>query len=295
MHDQPTDHPPWVFSFCIYNKDFTAPAENSEMTPVPKPMTVPEFRAAHQQNRKLTVVTAYDYTSAILADGAGIDAILVGDSLGMVVQGHTTSLPVSMNEMAYHVRCVVRGVKRCLVVADMPFGSYQVSAQQAVKNAVKLLRAGAHAVKLEGGQRMAEAIAAVVRADIPVMGHIGLTPQSVHRMGGFKVQRDTDAVLADAQAVEQAGAFSLVVEGVPTELGTQVTKTVGVPTIGIGAGPNCDGQVLVWHDLLGLYDGLRPKFVKRYAELGQLTTDALKAYCTEVRNGTFPSAEQSFK
>lgn len=259
-----------------------------------KPITVPDFRAARGV-RKLAVVTAYDYTSAVIADAAGVDCILVGDSLGMVVQGHSTSLPVTLNEMLYHLRCVARGAKRCLIVADLPFMSYQVSPRQAVKNAGKLLKAGAHAVKLEGGRRMAEAVAACVRADIPVMGHVGLTPQSVHRMGGFKVQRDADELIADAHAVEDAGAFSMVVEGVPTEIGAKVTAAVGVPTIGIGAGPQCDGQVLVWHDLLGLYDAMRPKFVKRYAELGSLAKDAIAAYCDEVRTGTFPAAEHGFK
>ena len=264
------------------------------MTTPSKPITVPEFRAARGV-RKLAVVTAYDFTSAVIADAAGVDCILVGDSLGMVVQGQSTSLPVSMTEMLYHLRCVVRGTKRALIVADLPFMSYQVSPRQAVKNAGRLLKAGAHAVKLEGGVRMADAVAACVRADIPVMGHIGLTPQSVHRMGGFKVQRDADELLADARAVEQAGAFSLVVEGVPTDIGTKVTAAVTVPTVGIGAGPHCDGQVLVWHDLLGLYDGLRPKFVKRYAELGQLAKGAVAEYCEEVRAGTFPAAEHGFK
>jgi len=264
------------------------------MTTPTKPITVPEFRAARGV-QKLAVVTAYDFTSAVIADAAGVDGILVGDSLGMVVQGQATSLPVSMSEMLYHLRCVVRGTKRALVVADLPFMSYQVSPRQAVKNAGRLLKAGAHAVKLEGGVRMADAVAACVRADIPVMGHIGLTPQSVHRMGGFKVQRDADELLADARAVEQAGAFSLVVEGVPTDIGTKVTAAVTIPTVGIGAGPHCDGQVLVWHDLLGLYDGLRPKFVKRYAELGQLAKGAVAEYCEEVRAGTFPAAEHGFK
>jgi 3-methyl-2-oxobutanoate hydroxymethyltransferase len=265
-------------------------------TPPPvKPVTVPDFRAARTQNRRLAVVTAYDFTAAKIADEAGVDAILVGDSLGMVVQGHATSLPVSLAEIAYHTRCVARAVKRCLIVADLPFGSYQESPRQAVRAAVKLLKAGAHAVKLEGGERVLPAVAAVVAADIPVMGHIGLTPQSVHRMGGFKVQRDADALLADARAVEAAGAFSMVVEGVPTDLGTRVTQAVSVPTIGIGAGPGCDGQVLVWHDLLGLFDGFRPKFVKRYAELGTLAKDAIASYCIEVRSGAFPAAEHGFK
>jgi 3-methyl-2-oxobutanoate hydroxymethyltransferase len=264
------------------------------MTPPAKLITVPDFRSARGV-RKMAVVTAYDYTSAVIADAAGVDAILVGDSLGMVVQGHSTSLPVTLTEMLYHLRCVTRGTKRALIVVDLPFMSYQVSTRQAVKNAGKLLKAGAHAVKLEGGVRMADAVAACVRADIPVMGHVGLTPQSVHRMGGFKVQRDADELIADAHAVEQAGAFSMVVEGVPTEIGAKVTAAVDVPTIGIGAGPHCDGQVLVWHDLLGLYDAMRPKFVKRYAELGATAKDAVAKYCDEVRAGTFPAAEHGFK
>lgn len=260
-----------------------------------KPVTVPEFRAAREKGRKLAVVTAYDFTAAKIADEAGVDAILIGDSLGMVVQGHSTSLPVTLAEMVYHTRCVARGVKRCLIVADLPFLSYQVSPSQAVRSAGKLLKAGAHAVKLEGGVRMVPALEAIHRADIPVMGHIGLTPQSVHRMGGFKVQRDAAELLADAKAVEAAGAFGMVVEGVPTDLGREITDAVNVPTIGIGAGPHCDGQVLVWHDLLGLYDAFRPKFVKRYAELGTAMRDALRGYCDEVRGGVFPAAEHSFK
>lgn len=260
-----------------------------------KPVTVPEFRAAREKGRKLAVVTAYDFTAAKIADEAGVDCVLVGDSLGMVVQGHTTSLPVTLAEMVYHTRCVARGVKRCLIVADLPFLSYQVSPSQAVRSAGKLLKAGAHAVKLEGGVRMVPALEALFRADIPVMGHIGLTPQSVHRMGGFKVQRDAAELLADAKAVEAAGAFSMVVEGVPTDLGSEITDAVNVPTIGIGAGPHCDGQVLVWHDLLGLYDAFRPKFVKRYAELGTAMRDALRGYCDEVRGGQFPATEHGFK
>jgi 3-methyl-2-oxobutanoate hydroxymethyltransferase len=181
------------------------------------------------------------------------------------------------------------------IVADLPFLSYQVSPGQAVRSAGKLLKAGAHAVKLEGGERMVDAIAACVRADIPVMGHIGLTPQSVHRLGGFKVQRDEDLNIRDAKSVEAAGAFSMVVEGVPSTLGTKITQAVNVPTIGIGAGPDCDGQVLVWHDLLGLYDEFRPKFVKRYAELGTAAKAALGDYIREVKDGTFPSAEHGFQ
>lgn len=262
--------------------------------PPSRPVTVPDFRAA-KGARKLAVVTAYDFTAAKLADDAGVDAILVGDSVGMVVQGHATTLPVTLRQMAYHTALVARGAKRPLLLADLPFGSYGESPQQAVRSAFKLVKAGAAAVKLEGGERMAEAVAACVRADIPVMGHVGLTPQSVHRLGGFKVQRDANRLLTDAKAVEQAGAFAVLVEGVPNDLGAAVTAAVGVPTIGIGAGPGCDGQVLVWHDLLGLFDAFRPKFVKRYAELGEATRAALRAYCGEVRDGTFPGPDHGFK
>ncbi len=258
-------------------------------------MTVPELRNARAAGRKLAVVTAYDFTAAQIAEAAGVDCILVGDSLGMVVQGHANSLPVTLAQMVYHTQMVARGSKRALIVTDLPFGSYQVSPGQAVRSSAKLLKAGAHAVKLEGGARMAEAIAACTRADIPVMGHIGLTPQSVHRMGGFKVQRDAEALVEDALAVERAGAFSIVVEGVPAELGAKITQAVSIPTIGIGAGSSCDGQVLVWHDLLGMYDGFQPKFAKRYSELGALATAALAEYCREVRAGEFPAAEHSFK
>jgi 3-methyl-2-oxobutanoate hydroxymethyltransferase len=257
-------------------------------------MTVPAFRAAKAAGRKLTVVTAYDASAGRIADAAGVDAVLVGDSLGMVVQGKSNPLDVSLGEMVYHTACVVRGVSRALIVADLPFGSYQESPRQAVRSAVKLLKAGAHAVKLEGGRRMLPAIRALIAADIPVMGHVGLTPQSVHALGGFKVQRQADAILADAAAVEAAGAFSIVVECVPRDVGTAITKAVAIPTIGIGAGPGCDGQVLVWHDLLGLYDRLAPRFVKRYAELGQAMTEALRSYVRDVNDGSFPGPTHGF-
>ena len=264
------------------------------MTP-PKPVTAPAFRSA-KGRAKLAVVTAYDFTSANLADAAGVDAVLVGDSLGMVVQGHPTPLPVTLAQMQYHVACVARGTARALVVADLPFLTYQVSVRQAVRSAGALVKAaGAAAVKLEGGVEMADRVAACVTAGVPVMAHIGLTPQSVHQFGGFKVQRDADKLLADARAVEAAGAFAVVVECVPAGVAAAVTAAVGIPTIGIGAGRECDGQVLVWHDLLGLYDGFRPKFVKRYAELGAATRDALAAYCAEVRGGRFPGAEHEFQ
>lgn len=263
--------------------------------PAAKAMTVPEFRAAKGRGQKLAVVTGYDYTAARLLDDAGVDAILVGDSVGMVVQGHPTSLPVTLRDIIYHTQCVARGAKRALVVADLPFLSYQVSPRQAVRSAGKLLKhGGAAAVKLEGGERMADSVAACVRAGIPVMGHVGLTPQSVHQMGGFKVQRDAEQLLADARAVAAAGAFAIVVEGVPSAAAAAVTAAVGVPTIGIGAGAGCDGQVLVYHDLLGLFADFRPKFVKRYADLGGAVTAAVAAYCREVRDGTFPGPEHSF-
>jgi 3-methyl-2-oxobutanoate hydroxymethyltransferase len=268
----------------------------SATPPAPRPMTVPDFREAKVRGDKLAIVTAYDYTSARLAEEAGVDCLLVGDSLGMVIQGHPTALPVTLGQIAYHTKCVVRGAQRALVVSDMPFLSYQVSPAQAVRNAGRLVKkAGAHAVKLEGGQRMAEAVRAVVNAGIPVMGHIGLTPQSVHLLGGFKVQRDAEQLLADARAVEQAGAFSLVVESVPAEVGARITQAVAIPTIGIGAGPSCDGQVLVFHDLLGLFTDFKPKFVKRYADLGSQVRSALLEYCREVREGIFPGPEQSFR
>lgn len=267
----------------------------SDAVPV-RPVTVPEFRAAKARGAKLAVMTAYDYTSAKLTDEAGVDAILVGDSLGMVVQGHPTSLPVTLGEMIYHTRCVLRGAKRALVVSDMPFLTYQVSPRQAVKNAGRLMKeAGVHAVKLEGGVRMSDTIRAAVGAGIPVMGHVGLTPQSVHLFGGFKVQRDEKQLIADAEAVEKAGAFALVVESVPAPLAAKITAAVGIPTIGIGAGPSCDGQVLVFHDMIGLFTDFVPKFVKRYADVGSTIRTAMQTYCDEVREGTFPGTEHSFR
>jgi len=264
--------------------------------PPPRQVTVPDFRAARTRGVKLAVVTAYDYTSARLCDEAGVDCILVGDSVGMVVQGHPTSLPVTLDEMLYHAKCVVRAVRRALVVVDLPFMTYQVSPKQAVRNAGRLLKeGGAHAVKLEGGVRMQATVRACVDAGIPVMAHVGLTPQAVHQLGGFKVQRNGDELLADAAAVEKAGAFALVVESVPAELGARITSALTIPTIGIGAGPACDGQVLVFHDLLGLYPDFKPKFAKRYTDLGTQVKAAVEAYCQEVREGSFPAAEHTFR
>jgi 3-methyl-2-oxobutanoate hydroxymethyltransferase len=263
--------------------------------PNAKPFTVNDFLSARSRDRKISVLTAYDYTTAKLLDESGVDAILVGDSLGMTVQGHSTSLPVTLDEMIYHTRCVVRGVKRAMVVVDLPFMSFQLGPKHALKNAGRLIKeGGAHAVKLEGGVRSAKSVAAIVEADIPVMGHIGMTPQSVNAFGGFKVQRAEQKILEDAKAIEAAGAFSMVVECVPSAIGKAVTQAVHVPTIGIGAGPHCDGQVIVIQDLLGMYDELRPKFVKRYAELGTAIRNAVVGYCNEVQSGIFPSTEHSF-
>jgi 3-methyl-2-oxobutanoate hydroxymethyltransferase len=266
-----------------------APADNA------RPVTVPDFLAAKARGTRLTMLTAYDYTMARLLDAAGADSLLVGDSLGMVVQGQPDSLGVTLDEMVYHTRLVARGVRRSLLVADLPFMTYQVSPQQAVESAGRLIKeGGAHAVKLEGGVRSAPAVAAVTAAEIAVVGHVGLTPQSVRRLGGFKVQRDA-RLLDDALAIEAAGAFALVVECVPADLAARITEVVKIPTIGIGAGPDCDGQVLVTFDLLGLFEQLRPRFVKRYAELGAAVRRAVEDYCREVRDGTFPAAEHSFR
>src|SRR6516225_821041 len=269
----------------------TSPSNGSSLTATNelRQVTVPDFTAAKARGHRLTMLTAYDYTMARLLDDAGVDSLLVGDSLGMVVQGQPDSLAVTLDEMVYHTRMVARGVRRALVVADLPFMSYQVSPQQALQSAGRLVKeGGAHAVKLEGGVRSAAAIAAITSADIALVGHIGLTPQSVRRLGGFKVQRDAWRLLEDALAVEAAGAFAIVVECVPAELAARVTETVKVPTIGIGAGPRCDGQVLVTPDLLGMFDDLKPRFVKQYADLGETIRSAVGDYCREVRSGAFP-------
>jgi 3-methyl-2-oxobutanoate hydroxymethyltransferase len=259
-------------------------------------VTVPDFLSARARGVRLTMLTAYDYTMARLLDAAGVDGILVGDSLGMVVQGNPDSLSVTLDEMIYHTRIVARAVKRSLVVADMPFMSFQVSAEQGVANAGRIIKeTGAHAVKLEGGVRSAATIGAIAAADIPVMAHVGLTPQSVRRLGGFRVQRDEGRLLEDARAVEKAGAFAVVLECMPTETARKITAALQIPTIGIGAGAGCDGQILVSHDMLGLFDDLKPRFVKQYADVGQTIVEAVQAYCCEVRDGSFPAAEHGFR
>jgi 3-methyl-2-oxobutanoate hydroxymethyltransferase len=263
---------------------------------LPRTVTVPDFQAAKAKGQRLTMLTCYDYSMARLLDAAGVDALLVGDSLGMVVQGLPNSLSVTLEEIIYHTRLVVRGVRRSLVVADLPFMTYQVSSQQALTNAGRLIKeGGAHAIKLEGGARSAEAVRAIAAVDIPVMGHIGLTPQSVNRFGGFRVQRDEERLMEDALALEKAGAFAIVVECVPANLAAKLTAALKIPTIGIGAGAGCDGQVLVVHDMLGLFADLRPRFVKQYADLGGTILQAVEAYCRDVHEGTFPAKEHEFK
>lgn len=256
-------------------------------------MTVPRLLEKKKRRERLVAVTAYDAPFAALADQAGADVILVGDSLGNVVQGRETTLPVSVEEMLYHTEIVARTARQAMVVADMPFGSYQASPEDAVRHAVRFLKVGAAAVKLEGGVRMQHVIERLVEADIPVMGHVGLTPQSIHALGGYRVQRDAKRLIRDAKAVQAAGAFAVVLEAVPARLAAEVTSALRIPTIGIGAGLRCDGQILVLHDLLGITPRA-PRFAKRYAELGRLALEALQAYGAEVRAGRFPGKEHAF-
>lgn len=248
---------------------------------------------------KIVALTAYDVVFARLADQAGVDLILVGDSVGMVVQGHDSTLPVTLDDMVYHARAVLRGVSRAHVVVDLPFMSYQASIEDGMRAAGRLAKEGAESVKLEGGQDCAALVARLVRAGIPVMGHVGLTPQSINQFGGFKVQGRTDEqrqhILDGARAVADAGAYALVVEGVPAALGAEITAAVSVPTIGIGAGPDCDGQVLVMHDVLGLDPGWQPRFVRRYAQLAPEIERAFRGYADDVRAGRFPGPDESFK
>jgi 3-methyl-2-oxobutanoate hydroxymethyltransferase len=262
-------------------------------------ITVPEIREMKSRGEKITALTAYDYSFARILDEAGVDILLVGDSLGSVIQGQESTLPVTLEEIIYHTRAVVRGRRQALVVADMPFLSFQVSLEEAKRNAGRLLQeAGAEAVKIEGGVHMLETIEAIVQMGIPVMGHVGLTPQSIHQFGGYKVQgkerQQRETILRDALVVEEGGAFSVVLEGMPTDLAQEITRRLSIPTIGIGAGHHCDGQVLVVHDMLGLFDMYTPKFVKRYADLKGVMTDAVKNFIAEVREGKFPDEEHSF-
>jgi 3-methyl-2-oxobutanoate hydroxymethyltransferase len=265
-----------------------------------KRVTTAVIREQKKLGQPISMLTAYDYSFARVLDEAGVDMLLVGDSLGNVMLGYQTTLPVTMEDMLHHVKAVCRGVSRAFVVADMPFMSYQVSVEEAVRNAGRFLQeAGAQAVKLEGGQEIEGTVRAIVRAGIPVVGHLGLTPQAVHQLGGYKVQgKEEEAakkLLADARALEASGAFAVVLECVPEALARKVTKELSIPTIGIGAGAGCDGQVLVTHDMLGLFPGNKAKFVKEYANLYEVITGAVKSYISEVQERNYPGAEHSFK
>jgi len=272
---------------------------NESSRPKAARVTVPLIRAMKQRGERIAMITAYDATFAQMLDEGGADVLLVGDSLGMVVQGLDSTLPVTLDEMVYHSRSVARGARRAMVVGDLPFMSWQPSLEQAMRSAGRFLsEGGVQAVKLEGGLEAAETIRKLVGIGIPVMGHVGLLPQSVHAMGGFRVQgktaEDAQRVLDDARAVADAGAFALVLEGIPSDLAARITAEIEIPTIGIGAGASCDGQVLVCYDLLGLTPNLRPKFVKRYAEFYAEGKAAAEAYCEEVKTGAFPAEEHSF-
>jgi 3-methyl-2-oxobutanoate hydroxymethyltransferase len=262
-------------------------------------ITIQDLLRKKREKRKITMITAYDYPFAQIVDEAGIDVILVGDSLAMVVQGLENTLPVTMDEMVYHTRMVSRAARNAMVIGDMPYLSYQVSMEDAVRNGGRFLKeGGAHAVKLEGGREVARQVEAMTRSEIPVMAHIGLTPQAIHRMGGYKVQGKTDEaakrLIEDAKILEDAGAFSLILEAIPAELAKQITDELTIPTIGIGGGPHCDGQVLVIHDVIGLFDRFVPKFVKKYASLKNDALEAVRRYKEEVERGDFPGKEHSF-
>jgi 3-methyl-2-oxobutanoate hydroxymethyltransferase len=262
------------------------------------PKTITQLQAMHQSGEKIAVLTAYDSSFSALIDHAGIDAMLIGDSLGNVVQGHCTTTPVTISEMVYHTQCVSRGNQTAFLIADMPFGSYSTP-EQAMENAVLLMRAGAQMVKLEGGEWLADTVKFLVQRSVPVCGHLGLLPQSIHALGGFKVQgkspESAQQLIADAIALESAGAQMIVLEAIPSELGARVTQSINIPTIGIGAGPECSGQVLVMHDMLGAFPGRSPKFVKNFLE-GQTSIEAaVVAYIAAVKAGTFPGPEHCFK
>jgi 3-methyl-2-oxobutanoate hydroxymethyltransferase len=263
------------------------------------PLLLQRKSLSPQDSTKITCLTAYDYPTARLLDEAGVEVLLVGDSLGMVMLGHETTLPVTVDEMLHHTRAVRKGTRRALVVADMPFGSYHAEISESVRNAVRFVKeAGAEAVKVEGGERRLELIARLTESEIPVMGHVGLTPQSLHAMGGFKVQGKTpdaaEQLVRDARAVEAAGAFAIVLEGIPRELAALITRELRIPTIGIGAGPECDGQILVINDLLGLTFGPVPKFARQYANLSEIISSTVREYCSDVRRGSFPSDAESY-
>lgn len=265
-----------------------------------KKVTVTSFVRKKKKGGKIAMLSVYEYITAALADRAGVDAVLVGDTLGMVMLGYETTLPVTMEEMLCHVKAAARARTKALLIADMPFMSFQVSPEEALHNAGRMLKeGGAEAVKIEGGRCMARTVEALTAAKIPVMGHIGLTPQAVHRFGGYKVQGRTEeaakGLVEDARCLEAAGCFSIVLEGIPYKVAGEITGAVSIPTIGIGAGPDCDGQVLVGHDILGLFEGYLPKFVRHYADLKTAILDAFTQYVNDVREGGFPTLEESYK
>lgn len=279
--------------YCISN-------ENDNKEEINMKNTVSTITEQKKTGDKITMLTAYDYSTAKLMDEAGINSILIGDSLGNVVLGYEDTLSVTMEDMIHHTKAVARGAKNALIVADMPFMSYQTSVYDAVVNAGRLVKEGrAQAVKLEGGATVCEQIRAIVNASIPVVAHLGLTPQSINAFGGFKVQGRTEEaarrIIDDAKAIEEAGAFAVVLEGIPAKLAQIITDTLSIPTIGIGAGKGCDGQVLVYQDMLGMFSDFTPKFVKKYANVGEVMTQAFKEYITEVKSGAFPKEEHSYK
>jgi 3-methyl-2-oxobutanoate hydroxymethyltransferase len=261
-------------------------------------ITVPLLLEKKRKKEKITMLTAYDFSTALILDRAGIDVLLVGDSVGPIFSGYENTLPVTVEEIIYHTKAVARARKNALLVADMPFLSYQCSLEDAVKNCGLMLKVGAEAVKLEGGREIADLVRKLTLSGIPVMGHIGLTPQSIHSMGGYKVQGKTEEsrkrLISSAQALEEAGVFSIVLECVPEDLAKEITENISIPTIGIGAGRYCDGQVLVINDILGLFEGFRPKFVKKYADLGPVVEKAVKDFIEEVKTGKFPDETNIF-
>jgi 3-methyl-2-oxobutanoate hydroxymethyltransferase len=276
-----------------------APAERAGGPRAARPkITTRTIRDMKAEGRRIVSVTAYDYPTARLADEAGVDLILVGDSLGMVVLGYESTIPVTMAEMAHHLRAVVRAAPRALVAVDLPFASFQAGPEDAVRNSARLVKRGAEVVKLEGGRRVLPQVEAILAADIPVLGHLGLTPQSVHQFGGYRVQargrEAADALLEDARALERAGCFAIVLEGIPLELGAEVSRAIKIPTIGIGAGADCDGQVLVLHDLIGLTFTKPAKFVRRYADTAGAIRDAIQSFRDDVRSGRYPSRTESY-
>lgn len=263
-------------------------------------VTITKLQDMKNANKKITMLTAYDYSMAKILDNAGIDILLVGDSLSMVMLGNENTLPVSMDEMVIFTKAVAKGTTNALVVADMPFLSYKVDLKDAVYNAGRLIKdGGAQAVKVEGGEYIAKAILAMIHADIPVMGHLGLTPQAIHQMGGYKIQGknppSAEKLIEDAKLLEEIGIFALVLECIPYELAKEITEAIDIPTIGIGAGPYCDGQILVIHDILGFYEEIRPKFVRKYADLTSVITKAVNKYTKDVQEGKFPTLEESYE